>query len=410
MILLILLTLEAALSLFRQKTKNMQYRLTVVLRGVSVLLLLILSALSFITWGLRYYALTAVFVISALMNVIKAVRGQEKRPLRIVRKAFCMSALLIFAYVPVILFPEYKPLPTTGEYTVATETMHLTDLSRAEIYARAGARTLTVQFWYPSDSGGSCSLIVFSHGSFGTRTSNESLLRELASCGFVVCSIDHTYQCLYTTAEDGSIKWISGEYMDELRRENAKADRQNSLGLYQKWMDVRVDDISFVIDKIKSTSGGLFDIINTEKVGVIGHSLGGSAALGVGRIRDDIGAVVALESPFMCDIIGVKDGEFVFESAPYPVPVLNIYSDSSWEHLSVWPQYARNAQILSDSDENTQNLHISGIGHLSLTDLSLASPILTRILNGSASSLSAEDTLQKINEECVAFFIRYLED
>jgi len=35
----------------------------------------------------------------------------------------------------------------------------------------------------------------------------------------------------------------------------------------------------------------------------------------------------------MCDIIGVEDGEFVWNEDTYPIPVLNIYSDSSWSHL-----------------------------------------------------------------------------
>ncbi len=62
---------------------------------------------------------------------------------------------------------------------------------------------LNVQFWYPDSIDGMNPLIIFSHGGLGVKSSNETLNSELASHGYVVCSIDHKYQCLYTTDEDG---------------------------------------------------------------------------------------------------------------------------------------------------------------------------------------------------------------
>ncbi len=48
------------------------------------------------------------------------------------------------------------------------------------------------------------------------------------------------------------------------------------------------------------------------RIGVMGHSLGGSAALCIGRQRPDVQAVLALESPFMCDIEGVRMGNLFY--------------------------------------------------------------------------------------------------
>jgi dienelactone hydrolase len=413
MLLILLLLLEAVLMVYRIKTKSMQRKLTAALRTASVLILAALCTLSVVTWGFRYYALAAVLVISALMNTAQFLRKREigvtLKPVRLIRKAVGMSALLCIALLPAIIFPEYRPLPTTGEYRVATATRHFSDTSRIETYAKhGGARTLAAEFWYPADTKGKFPLVVFSHGSFGTRTSNESLYRELASHGYVVCSIDHTYQCFYTTNKSGKLLFISSEFMDEIRRENAGEDKQRSYKLYKKWMAVRVGDIDFVIDTIKAGSDDLYGLINTDKIGVIGHSLGGAAALGVGRMRNDIGAVVALEAPYLCDILGVENDEFVFEHTDYPVPILNVYSDSSWPNLEKWPQYGKNVQLLSGSDKDAFNLHIAGVGHLSLTDLSLASPMLTRILNGHSSSVSAESCLLRINKSCLGLFDCYL--
>jgi dienelactone hydrolase len=413
LLLILLLLLEVVLAVYRIKTHSMQQRQTAVLRTAFLLVLITLCTLSVLTWGFRYYALSAVLVISAVVNAArflnKMVTATKLQPTRIILKTVGMSALLIISMIPAIIFPEYRPLPTTGEYQVVTTTRYLCDESRIETYAKHdGARTLVAEFWYPSDAKGNFPLVVFSHGSFGTRTSNETLYRELASHGYVVCSIDHTYQCFYTTDKSGNVLLMSSEFMGEILSENAKEDKQKSLELYRKWMDVRVGDINFVIDTIKADSDILYGLINTDKIGVIGHSLGGSAALGIGRMRSDIGAVVALEAPFMCDILDIENDEFVFESTAYPVPVLNVYSDSLWTHLAKWPQYEKNVHLLSGSEKDAYSLHIAGVGHLSLTDLSLASPILTRILNGHAASVSAEDCLRLINKECLAFFDCYL--
>lgn len=418
MIICFFLLLEAVLMVCRIKTKSIQRRTAATLRGASILVLAAFVFLSAAEWGFRYYALVGVLVVSAAVNIVQLLRKEESKPefrrARIVRRAVGMSALLLIASLPAIVFPEYKPLPTTGKYPIKTETRHFTDESRIETYDKqGGARTLAVEFWYPENAKGSFPLVIFSHGAFGIRASNETLFRELASHGYVVCSIDHTYHCLYTANESGESLLIDGGYMRELRSENAKENKQNSLALYKKWMGLRVADINFVIDVIASQTksnpfDALYGLVHIEKIGVIGHSLGGSAALGIGRLRGDIGAVIALESPFLCDILDVENDAFVFDESEYPAPLLNIYSDSTWGRLEGWPQYAENARLRSSADAHIYNLHIEGAGHLSLTDLSLSSPALARILNGRKASVSAEEYLQTINQACLTFFDRFL--
>jgi hypothetical protein len=105
----------------------------------------------------------------------------------------------------------------------------------------------------------------------------------------------------------------------------------------------------------------------------------------------------------MYDIEGVRNGQFVFNDEKYPIPVLNIYSDSSWDILRIRPQYAANYEMISDS------IHISGVGHLGLTDFALTSPILTNFLDrGKSSSENTISILERINMECLEFFNSYL--
>jgi dienelactone hydrolase len=118
---------------------------------------------------------------------------------------------------------------------------------------------------------------------------------------------------------------------------------------------LRMGDIHFVLDTIvrltaaeASINEGVFQRIDPTQIGVMGHSLGGSAALGIGRSRADIGAVVALESPFMADVVGLRAGGFDFLDDEYPVPLLHIYTDASWHILSSSPQYAQNHRMLKE--------------------------------------------------------------
>ncbi len=325
-----------------------------------------------------------------------------------------LAAGVLFA---VLFLPKHPPLTVTGPYPPETIRFTWHDPQRIDPYSPNGTnRQVNVVFWYPQSAapGETFPLVIFSHGGLGTETSNQSLYRELASHGYVVVSIGHPFQAIWTKSDDGRITFVNAGYFGELQREDAKTDPQRSLDYYRKWLAVRTGDINLVMDtirvKVDEKNGGLFERIDPTRIGVMGHSLGGSAALAMPRLRQDVDAVIALESPFLYDIIGVKNDQFVWLDEDYPVPVLNIYSDSSWPHLTEWPQYARNADLLANPQANSIHLPILGAGHFSLTDLSLVSPLLTSLLEGRSSNPDPRATLQKVNRACLEFFDRYLKN
>ena len=345
---------------------------------------------------------------------VKTSKGKVPRETMTVR-AITVLLLVFVVLLPVLLFPPHEPLSPTGPYTVARARSTYVDKTRAEPFSDSGEnRKVNVAFWYPekTDSSETFPLVVFSHGALGTENSNESLFLELASHGYVVVSIGHPYHAIWTEDEDGHITFVSMDYVQELQREDAKTDKQQSFLYYQKWLRVRTSDINFVIDTILknvvSGSGGMYPLVDVERIAVMGHSLGGSAALAIPRQRNDIAAVIALESPFLYDIVGVENNGFVWLNEAYPVPALNIYSDASWSHLSEWTQYARNDELLSRPQTKAINLHLSGAGHFSLTDLPLASPLLVRLLEGGEGIRDSEEYLKELNIACLEFFDRYL--
>jgi len=413
----ILVALEAALLGFSLITKSRQEKTRSIVRVAAFIVFGLLVATSVIQWSFRWYALALLLFAWGAMATWALVRRNE--PTRayqtrdVIFKAAVAIMLLLLAIVPALIFPQYQLPAATGPYAVADARYTYIDESRAETYADTGeARKVNVAFWYPADAQGVHPLVVFSHGGLGIDTSNVYLFRELASHGYVVASLGHPYHSFWTRDVDGQVTFLNMDYARELQQEDPRTDKLQSHAYYQKWMKIRMGDIDFALDSIlgQATNGapGVYRLVDAERIGVMGHSLGGSAALGIGRQRDDIDAVLALESPLMFDIVGVENDEFVLIQDAYPVPVLNIYSDNAWGNLAEWEQYGANHALLTDGRETVDNIHISGLSHLALTDLSLTSPILVRLLDGDELTRDSLEGLGLINEVSLRFFDSYL--
>jgi dienelactone hydrolase len=347
---------------------------------------------------------------------MKADYRSKGLPGKLKTRAIAILLLLLFIAVTLaLLFPPYEPLAPTGPYAVATVRYTYTDENRIESFANSGEnRQVNASVWYPQPVANQepFPLVLFSHGGLGLETSNESLYLELASHGYVVWAIGHPYHALWTRDIDGGTTFVNRDYFRALQQEDARGNRQQSFGYYQEWMATRTGDINLVLDAIlqqaDNGADAVYNLVDVRRIGVIGHSLGGAAALAIPRQRDDIAAVIALESPFLYDIVGVADGEFVWLEEVYPTPVLNIYSDSSWEHLHEWPQYGRNAALLTEPPATVYNRHLPGAGHFSLTDLALVSPLLVRFLEGESPRRESNEYLRAVNQACLTFFDSYL--
>lgn len=417
--LIIAFILELAAVIYSLITKSYQEKIRTIVHITILAVFSILATVSVIQWSFRWYGLVTLLSIWTAIGIFKLFKPDGKREAyrlsSIALKGTTAMLLMLITAIPALVFPKYKLPEATGSYAVTTAQYTYIDASRIEEYANTGEnRKVNVEFWYPESGNGVYPLIVFSHGGLGLKSSNVSLYTELASHGYVVCSLDHPYQSFWTKDEDGRVSVVSTAYFMELQRENARLNKQQSFEYYQEWMSLRTSDMNFVIDiilrNVANGAKGVYSLIDPEKMGVMGHSLGGSAALGIPRQRDDVDAVIALESPFLFDIVGVENDEFVFMDEIYPVPVLNIYSDSAWENFRGWPQYARNTALLSDPQAAAFNVHLSGAGHFSLTDLSLASPLLVRMLEGGQSEIDSTVYLTAVNKACLQFFNRYLKN
>ncbi|QWU16221.1 Platelet-activating factor acetylhydrolase, isoform II [Paenibacillus sophorae] len=411
----IALIIEIAFAIYCMVTKQSHQKIRNWVRIAVFVAFTTLTLFSVIIWSFRWILCAILLFIMALIGTVSLIRIKanpyEYKGARIVRKAIIMIVVLTFAFTPVLVFPQYKLPKVTGEYKVATATYTYTDNSRIEAFTDTGKhRFVNVEFWYPQHADGTYPLLVFSHGAYGIKSSNTSTYTELASHGYVVVSIDHPYHSFYTAAADGTKAMINSEYYREVSNANKEGiyTVEELYGLIQKWMKLRTDDMNFVIDTIleksKSDSNPIYQHINTAKIGVFGHSMGGAASVWLGRERDDVHAVVNIDAPLFSELSYDEDtDDLVATNKTYTTPLLNIYSDDVWRQLDNNSTYAANKAADRNFSE-VYTVHFQGAKHLSLTDLPLFSPVLANMLQGGKATIDTYYCIETENQIILNFF------
>ncbi|OJF12802.1 alpha/beta hydrolase family protein [Couchioplanes caeruleus] len=247
--------------------------------------------------------------------------------------------------------------PPTGPYPVGTVPLHLVDTARPDPVAGPGRyRELMVSLWYPARdvgrhpltpwmsaallrelltsagldpdaaaaplttgherapvrrTGGRLPVVVFSHGAHDHRSDTTIVVQELASHGYVVVTVDHTYDA-FTEFPDGRL----GVPLDD--------------PALTPWDFAR--DLTFVLDRIEDlaagrnpdTAGrplpaGLNAALDAHRIGMFGWSKGATATALVMAGDERVKAGVSLDGPMQSQPpIGAElDRPFMLMTAEY---------------------------------------------------------------------------------------------
>ncbi|GAA0991439.1 alpha/beta hydrolase [Acrocarpospora macrocephala] len=149
------------------------------------------------------------------------------------------------------------------------------DWAATRTHARVGA---------PVDQrAGKLPIVVFEPGDGGPRTLGTVLVEELASRGYLVVSVDHTYEADQVEFPGGRVE-RAVPLPDKLTPEVIEK-------LLRKHLAIRLADMRFVLDQLSVLNRGrnpdaeraplpsrLPGALNLSRVGVLGQSLGGSVA------------------------------------------------------------------------------------------------------------------------------------
>jgi dienelactone hydrolase len=416
-ILVILLVCEIGFQVYCRKTNSYQEEKKNIVWLSIFGLFLILTLTHVIWWSFRIYVLFLILFFKAGKAIFYFI-FKNKRKEKIYKKRHVIIPILgsvvfyTFAVIPVILFPQFKPIEITGDKKIETVSYTLTDMNRYETFSDMKEnRKVTIQFWYPAEENETYPLVVFSHGAFGFRGSNASTFESLASSGYVVCSIDHTYHSFFTKQVDGKMVIANMDFInDAMAAQNGVYDDEKTYELSHEWLKLRADDMNFVLDNIKnqvvnSASDELFKKINIDKIGVFGHSLGGATSAEIGRERRDIDAVIVLDGTMFGEESSFENGKALLNTTPYPVPMLNIYNEEHYTQAKELGDAYSN-MLATKNGVDAKQVVIDNAGHLNFTDLPAFSPFLAKLLG--TGSVNSRYCIETTNQIIVDYFNHYL--
>ncbi len=418
-----------------QKEKVQWLRNRVFVRAGEMVLFLLVLLLPQAAWDLRFklcFFVLVIRIVTALVTYLlkrqKASGSQSKAG---AAANMCLGILVLgLALIPAFLFNRYEGLETTGTYDVKETSAILVDESRLETFETDGSnREVPIHIYYPDiENAGDDSfpLVIFSHGAFGYYQSNLSTYMELASHGYVVISLDHPYHSFFTKDSEGKLITVNPEFLQEVMLVNEESiSEEEVLKLSRKWLELRTADMNFVLDSVKEAKAEdkcgdawftisdqaekeilhILAMTDTEQIGLMGHSMGGAASVTVGRIREDIDAVIDLDGTMLGEQLSYEDDAYQYYEEPYPVPLLAIDDENHYlEGESAGVLYV-NRWVLKNAIDS-EHTYFVGSGHMNFTDLPLFSPILASLLG--TGTVDATECVQTMNEIILQYFDQYL--
>jgi predicted dienelactone hydrolase len=362
-----------------------------------------------------------------------------KTRLALVVVVLCVTSFGLLIFVPMFVLP--KP---TGPYPVGTRIIYMEDPRRTEDAEprREVPRELMVQIWYPaepsnnhlaayqrrgetslatsyrtvlwtnsrldapvSQKGSPFSVLLFNHGWAGRRTQNTFLTEELASHGYVVAAIDHTYNAVQVALPGDRIVDDTNGYdpLDPSKHSAAEIKATWNKEL-RKW----VEDEVFVLNELQNenidSKSFWYGRLNTERAGAFGHSFGGAAAIQVCSVDPRIQSALNMD--------GWTFGDIQHRAAKQPT--MFMYAKTTPTGTKVQRPTTPESHTLDElntSDENEvaaslkqfggYKFYVSGTSHMDFTDNPLVNPWRRW---GERDHISAAEIQSIVRSYVLAFF------
>jgi dienelactone hydrolase len=404
---------------------------------VALVVVLLHLALEGYRWQmLPLYVLSLLLSIGALMKI----RTEEDwKPLL---SYLTLLLVAVSTTLPVLLPVPSLPAPS-GPYPVGTRIYELTDDSRKELYSgREEPRRFQIQVWYPAEVAASdrrapwmanadifapaiasyihlpsffldhlalvkmpayqdaevapieegYPIILFSHGWNGFNAQNTGQAIELASHGYVVVGVQHTYGAVITVFSDGTIaKNNPAALPSGAPDEEYEAAAQK---LADQWAGDLAHTLEFLDLQNADVTSPFHQRLDGARVGVYGHSTGGGAAIQFCGTDVRCKAVLGLD-PFMRPVSPKVLEQGVTQ------PAFFVFSQR-------WADDAgsRNNQLFHQFVANVPRslgvISIEGTEHYDFSDLPLLSPLASRL--GLKGPISGRRVTGIINDYLLSFF------
>ncbi len=400
-------------------------RMSFTTRCVASISLIVILVLHYTIEGHRWQMYLAYIII--VCSVFFLIRNKKINITSIFKKiilSFLYLVILGFTWLFPVVLPVFELPELKGEYSIGSREIYFKGVYNEVITPdKDDKRELKLKVWYPADvnkeprdvyldeaerSGlgvkyglpkstfsyldqvetntfkeppvvsGKFPTLVFSHGQYSNATAYYSILEQIASQGYIIVVINHTYESVATKFSEDQIVYFDKEFdarnINKEMRDLAWSKNQEFLNAdSQELKEVIVKslidnyvaseitkrwskDISAVVSYLETLNDSKFfrGHIDLDKIGLLGHSQGGAAIVETLLDNDGIIAGVNLD--------GVQWGSVIHKTIEQPLLLLS----------SDWPEYHPdyNAIIYNDKTvKSFESIVLKESGHSSFMDI-----------------------------------------
>ena len=382
------------------------------------------------------YLLTFLLAVDVLIR-IRTTTGRKSIG------SYLALILVACATVLPIILPVPSPSTPSGPYRVGTRMYELTDSTRREIYSgKDEARRFQIQIWYPASVSpsdqrapwmtnaevyapliasyihlpaffldhltlvkvpayreskiapieGGHPIILFSHGWNGFNAQNTGQALNLASHGYIVVAVQHTYGAVVTVFSDGTIAPNNPAALPSGAQDEDYGAAAQKLGA--QWAGDMAHTLDFLETQNADPKSPFHNSMNLSRVGVYGHSTGGGAAIQFCGTDARCKALLGMD-PFMrpvsTDVVenGLGQPSFFMFSQHWADDV-----DSRNNQLF--------NQFLAKVPHSLGVISIDGTAHYDFSDLPSLSPLAPRL--GLKGPINGKLVTIIINDYLLSFF------
>ncbi|KAH8149680.1 uncharacterized protein LAJ45_06311 [Morchella importuna] len=199
-------------------------------------------------------------------------------------------------------------------------------------------------------------IIVFSPGFQISRVFYTSILEDLASKGYVVVAIDHTYDAEAVEMADGSV--ATGRFV-------GVPEADLDLSEVAQAFTARTEDVVYVLNEVREIMAhvpGFTDFVDIGGLAVFGHSFGGAAAAEVCWLDGRVLGGLNMDGDFYGEVVGKGlNKPFMYMDSAHGDDVIRSPAQVEvWERLRSWRRHVR----------------VSGLRHMGYSDF----PMLIELL------------------------------
>ncbi len=399
-------------------------------------------------WLGAYWQLLPLY-LGVVVSLLALLWMKQERP-RWIRAtlASAVTCLLILTAAFTYVLPMFSLPKPTGTYAIGTRVEHLVDPVRMETHVTGPLRPreIMVQIWYPAvphhqhlasyrrrsettllssymgvlrthsyknapvaTNGAPFPVLLFNPAWTGQRTQNTYQVEDLASHGFIVVGVDHTYNSGPVAFPDGRVIRTT-DIHDISDFQHTTVAQQIAIG--DQEVAIEAGDDVLVLNSLSAANldsrSPWFHRVDADDAGAFGHSFGGAVASQVCYQDPRVKAALDEDGWVFGDVAtrGLDKPYMVMSEDGPPITAAQLKSTNV--------QTRRESELMNADTDNLNRtlqhfggymLTIRGSRHFDFADRSLYSPI-RRLTD--AGTISPERAHEIVEAYTLQFFSHYL--